>query len=139
MSPLTRFWHLTAEERRLVTEAVVLVTAVRLGLSVLGFRPLRRVLARLGHHRVAVPLSSGRIGWAVRAAARRVPRARTCLVEAIAAETLLARHGYTTQLRIGVARSGAGIDAHAWLEQDGRPVFGHPGPLHAGVLPPIDL
>lgn len=139
MSPLARFWRLPTDERLLIIDAVVLVTAVRIGVSVFGFRRLRRLLARLGRNRVAVPVPRERIAWAVRAAARRVPRARTCLVEALAAETLLARHGYVSQLRIGIARSATGIGAHAWLEQDGRPVFGQPGPFHAGVLPPIDL
>ena len=113
MSPLAKFWRLTADQRRLLIDAVVLVAAVRIGLSVLGLRRLRRLAARFGRSRVAVPVTGERVGWAVRAAARRVPRARTCLVEALAAETLLARHGYSTQLRIGIARAGAGIDHRA--------------------------
>jgi hypothetical protein len=142
MSPLRRFWRLPSEERRLLAGAVALVAAVRIGVAVCGFRRLRRALARLGRRRAAAPLPAARIGWAVRAAAQRVPGARTCLVQALAAETLLARHGHLAQLRIGVARAGAGIEAHAWLEQNGQPVFGQPSPMDHGLLPllpPLDV
>ena len=134
MSPLRRFWRLPSPERKLLVGAVALVTAVRIGVALCGFTLLRRALARLVRRRAAVPLPPERIGWAVRAAARRVPGARTCLVEALAAETLLARHGHAAQLRIGIARAGAGIEAHAWLEREGHPVFGRPR-IDATVLP----
>ena len=142
MNPLLRLWRLPSEERQLLFGAVALVTAVRIGVSVCGLGRLRRALSRLSPRRVEIPLSSERIGWAVRAAAQRVPGARTCLVQALAAETLLARHGHVAQLRIGVARAGAGIEAHAWLEQNGQPVFGQPSPMdHAllPLLPPVEV
>jgi hypothetical protein len=142
MSPLRKLWRLPAEERQLLVGAVALVTAVRVGVSLCGFRRLRRGLAWLGRRRAAVSLPAARIGWAVRAAAQRVPGARTCLVQALTAETLLARHGHPVQLRIAVARAGAGIEAHAWLERDGQSVFGHPSPMdHAllPLLPPLEV
>jgi hypothetical protein len=113
------------------------VAAVRIGVALCGFRRLRRALARLSQRRAAVPLPPERIGWAVRAAAQRVPGADTCLVQALAAEALLARHGHVSQLRIGIARIGAGIEAHAWLERDGHPVFGQPSSIESALLPPL--
>lgn len=137
MGPFLKFWRLPSEERQLLVGAVALVTVVRIGVSLFGFRRLRRALAQLGRCRAAVPLPPERIGWAVHAAAHRVPGARTCLVQALAAETLFARYGHGAQLRIGIARAGAGIAAHAWLERDGQPVFGQPGPTDNVVLPPL--
>jgi hypothetical protein len=68
--------------------------------------------------------SVARIGWAVRAVSRRMPRS-TCLVEALAVQLLLAHHGHRSDLRVGVAR---GVDrrfmAHAWVEVDGGIVVG---------------
>ena len=58
------------------------------------------------------------------AASRRVPKA-TCLTQAIALRTLLARDGKESELRIGVAKAEDGrLEAHAWLESDGRIVIG---------------
>lgn len=50
----------------------------------------------------------------------------TCLVKALAARVLLARHGYRTECRLGVARHSKTdkIYAHAWLEYQGAVVMG---------------
>ena len=136
MSPFRRFRRLSSDERQLLVSAVALVTAVRIGVLMCGFRRLRRALAWLGRRRATVPLPPERIEWAVRAAARRVPGGSTCLVQALAAETLLVRHGHVAEFRIGIARAGEGVEAHAWLERNGHPVFGNPGPAHV-VLPPL--
>jgi hypothetical protein len=67
------------------------------------------------------------IAWAVAAASRYVPKA-TCLVQALAAESLLAQAGYPSRLHIGVAPGkppdGRGLDAHAWLECGGQALVG---------------
>jgi hypothetical protein len=74
----------------------------------------------------------------VEVAARRVPRA-TCLVRALAAQALLARHGHPSQLRLGVARGAdRAFEAHAWLERDGQILIGG-GPEGRYVpLPALD-
>lgn len=46
----------------------------------------------------------------------------TCLVRALALQCFLSRHGYTSELRIGVGRSEKGFEAHAWLV-DGEEVL----------------
>jgi hypothetical protein len=48
----------------------------------------------------------------------------TCLVKALAASKLLARHGYKSTLHIGVKRTDEVFEAHAWVEHDGRPIIG---------------
>lgn len=63
--------------------------------------------------------------WAVKAASRHLFFTPTCLVQALALRTLLLRKGYTSRLRLGVAKdSDALMDAHAWLEMDGRVLIG---------------
>jgi hypothetical protein len=57
-------------------------------------------------------------------AARIVPGA-TCLTQAFAAQLLLARAGYRSQMRIGVAKDEQGqFIAHAWLISNDRVVVG---------------
>ncbi len=130
MSILSRLRGLDRSDRRLFFEAMALTAAVRLGLTLLPFTVVRRCLDRVGS-RTAEPRMSGRprhrvhrIVWAVRAAAARIPAA-TCLVEALAADTLLRRHGHSSSLKIGV-RPGrlVPLDAHAWVECGGTPVIG---------------
>lgn len=58
------------------------------------------------------------------AVALRMPWA-TCLIQAIAAQNVLADHGYASALKIGVSADASGeFAAHAWLEQDGRVLIG---------------
>ena len=105
-----------------------MVWLARLGLWVVPFRALQRAAERLGR-----PLSGSvdpppgeadRIGWAVGSAARFVPRA-SCLTQALAAKTLLARRGHPAEVRLGVARDERGrFLAHAWVECYGRIVVG---------------
>jgi Transglutaminase-like superfamily len=57
-------------------------------------------------------------------ASRYVPTA-TCLAQALAGQTLLAQQGEPAVLRIGVAKNEAGkLEAHAWVESQGRIVIG---------------
>jgi hypothetical protein len=100
------------------------VAAVRLGLSLLSYRVLKRWLKDRQPSRQLDPEEQRRIAWAVRNAARLVPRA-SCLTQAIATQYLFARSGQRSQIRIGVARDPEGrLLAHAWLVSDGRVVIG---------------
>jgi len=119
---------LDREEAGLVLKACILIPSVRLGLAVLPYRAVLRLLAPLS--RVADAPSGPpteaieRIVWAVALVARHSPRS-TCLVQALAARVLLRRAGVSADLRIGVARNaGSGIQAHAWVESNGAVVLG---------------
>ena len=107
-------------------EALPLVVGVRAALWLLLYRREQRLV--LGGRGTA-PDAHGaarpeRITEAVRRASRVVPRA-TCLTQALAAQVLLSRAGYTSRVWIGVARDGsAGLDAHAWVELDGSVILG---------------
>lgn len=122
---LQKFWRLSPPDRRLLVTTVLLLTAMRLGLWLLPFRTLRRGLAR--HAQTSSRFATTppeRIGWAVATAGRYVPGA-TCLTQALAAQFLLERRGYSAHLRIGMARrDGAQFEGHAWVEHEGQIIFG---------------
>ncbi len=142
MSRLRKFRALTSAERHLLLQAMALLLVVSFALRTLPFRwadQLRGwfVDRRLGRGARVSPAPQ-RVTWAVAAAGRVLPRARTCLTQAIAAQILLARYGLSTQLCFGVVlREPANLLAHAWLEHEGRILIGGEGSegyvrLHAG-------
>jgi len=116
----------SSPERRLLIEAARLFMVVRVGLCVVPFPTLHAWLRR--GQDVRPHDSLVRLVWAASAIARRWP-GTTCLLEALVMESMLFRHGYSPTLKIGV-RPGASVsdagrlDAHAWVECDGRVVFG---------------
>jgi Transglutaminase-like superfamily len=128
MGNLLKLVLLCPSERRLLLRSGVLLWAARLGLWLLPFPTLLRLLTKL---RLAEPILAGgnskniqNIGWAIAVASRYVPVA-TCLTQALAGQILLAQHGEPALLRIGVAKSEAGkLEAHAWVESRGRVVIG---------------
>ena len=109
---------------------------VRLGLWVLPFRVVHGMLARsLRQSKRGIPAE--RITWAVSAAARRIPRA-TCLTQALAGLLLLSRYGHAATLRLGVAKDPHGrLQAHAWLESEGRTILGDPRTDAFAPMPPL--
>jgi hypothetical protein len=127
MTMWQRLRALTPFDRRLLLEAGTLMCALQVCLRLLPFTSVRRGLDAIASWRVQPEsgmASAARIVWAVQAAGARLP-ATTCLVEALAADTLLRRHGAASTLRIGVRRgSPLSLDAHAWVECDGTPIIG---------------
>ncbi len=129
MLKLHKFFGLTSEERRLLLTAAFLVGLVRVGLWLLPFPTVRRLLGRLrrpaGADRRSDELSSERIAWAVDVAGKRIPGGGNCLVQAFATQVLLDRRRRTSRLRIGVAKDAQGnLEAHAWVESDGIVIIG---------------
>lgn len=126
MKGLRRFLKLSAAERSVFFRAIPLVAGVRLCLWVLPFRTLHErwalVLPRIASSGQRTRLTPERIVWLVAAASRFVPMAH-CLTRAFAAQLLLARQGQLAKMHIGVRKQGASLDAHAWLEYEGVPLF----------------
>lgn len=119
-----KLWRMPAADRRLHLQAFLAVLACRL-----GYRPSTEPTAGARY----LPASPAAIGQAVEAAGSLVPGA-TCLPKAHAAASLLRRRGVRPRIRIGVRRGqGDGLEAHAWVEVDGRPVTG--GDAAAGYVP----
>jgi len=128
MARLHKLFRITPAEHGLLIKAVFTVAVIRVGLWVLPFRTLRRILAEVTRQNArleAADLTSvDRIVWTVEVASRYVPRA-TCLTQALACQALLARQSCPSQLTIGVAKNQQGkLEAHAWLESQGRIVIG---------------
>ena len=46
---------------------------------------------------------------------------------AVALQWLLARHGCSPSLRLGVRKQGEALEAHAWVECDGIALLERPG------------
>jgi hypothetical protein len=143
MRRLREFWRLPPSYRRLLITALLLIGIVRVGLWLLPFQALRRLLAHTTRE-VAGTRGGGqapinRVAAAVTVASRYVPAA-TCLTQALATQVLLRRCGYAADLRIGVARSGAGeFQAHAWVECQGKIVIGGAQALSRFTpFPPLD-
>jgi hypothetical protein len=122
MRTLRRWRGLTAPRRSLLPHALLVVIGVRLGLFLLPFGVLQRLLG-LARRRVANAYDTCTemdIAWCVERASRFVPGA-TCLTQALATDLLLVRGGIAASLLIGVRRSDrAALEAHAWVEIDGR-------------------
>jgi hypothetical protein len=106
----------------------VLLAVSWCGLRVLSFAMLRRLLNVYSDR-----LPSGSraptvlIAWAVTAAADVFARRRTCLVEALAAQAMLRRHGHHPTLEFGVRSRtdrAAPLEGHAWVTCDGGIVVG---------------
>jgi hypothetical protein len=121
---------------------VVLLSVVRLGLWLLPFQTVRRLLVTITRTAAVLPMPDHttieRVAWAVEVVSRYVPMA-TCLVQALAMQVLLGHLGHPTSLRIGVARNAAGeFEAHAWVECEGRVVIGGTdAPWRFTPLPPL--
>ena len=125
MSALYSLLRMPRRQRNLLWRATFALLLVRVALWLL---PSKRILERA---RQLIPSSRRRMNapdvrtlvWSVEAISRRLPGS-TCLSRALAAQRLLARWGYASELCLGVARSDRELRAHAWLERQGEIVVG---------------
>ncbi|MDJ0795941.1 MAG: lasso peptide biosynthesis B2 protein [Calothrix sp. MO_167.B12] len=130
MKRLSKFLSLTHTERQLFMQAFVLLGLVRLGLWLLPFETLRRLLVIINQ---ANPLglrqyspTTDQIVEAVNRSSRYLPGNAKCLARALTTQALMNRCGYSPELRIGVAKGEQGqFEAHAWIESQGQIVIGH--------------
>ena len=116
-------------DRNLLIRAAFLLLLTRCGLVLLGYARLRRLLSGVSRPHLRAPSECpgevDRIIWAVSTTGAKVLRERPCLVIAMATHCLLSWRGVRTDLRIGAVRGLAGnLEAHAWVEQNGRVLIG---------------
>lgn len=96
---------------------------------------------RLALHTAEPPRARRRLApeeirrWRLRVdrAARLFANPPTCLARCLCLQDFLAAAGQPTDLRIGVRRSRAELEAHAWLEIDGQSVT----PDHGAAFAPL--
>ena len=117
--------RLSRRERLDAARAWLWLVAARTGLTCLSYGSIALLVARIpARPRTHDETAPERCARAVRRASRFVPGS-SCLPQAIAAQCLLRREGWTSQIVFGVARDKDGdLDAHAWLSNDGRIVVG---------------
>ncbi len=102
------------------------------GLRVCSFGTLQKLLSRFAPPATATHgprrAAEARIVWAMSVTRRYLPLARNCLVRALVAQALFGRRGHPVSLRIGVdSTRGRRLQAHAWVESEGRVIVGAPG------------
>lgn len=111
-------------------EAAIAAVIVRLGIAAMRFTALRTTLDRGVRVFARVPPTVTtddvrRVGWSVAAVTSRLPFHSTCLVQSLAVDAMLRRRGVPSSLCVGVQPPARGsLAAHAWVEHDGRVVFG---------------
>jgi len=103
MNRLNKFLRLSFSEKILLVRIWLLLATTRLGLSLLPFTTLRKILTTISPliARGGEAWSEDRLVWAVGAASRYVPRA-TCLAHALAIQLVLKQSGRQASLHIGV-------------------------------------
>ncbi len=110
-----------------------LIVAIRMGLFLLPFRVLVRLVDLIGGAvgRPPDPRFDAELTvWAVEAVGRRLLGRNPCLTQALAVDYLFRRAGVPADLHIGVARQENGeLKAHAWVESEGEVVIGGNEPL----------
>lgn len=137
MRRLSRFRRMRRRDQLLLLQALLLLAAIRVALKVLSLPQIMRFTRRpLPLAFKSIPPS--RVGWAVATASRYVPGA-ACLTQALTAQVLLNGVGVPSVLRIGVAKEGENLAAHAWLESEGAVIFGDSQPEYFTPLPPIPI
>jgi hypothetical protein len=109
-----------------VAEAFFTLWTAKAMLWWLPFERLRSCLQRPVRNPDNVPVERlGEVVWAVKRVSRSWSTTLTCLPQAIAVHSILARRRWHSRLEIGVARNAAGeFEAHAWVELDGRVIIG---------------
>jgi hypothetical protein len=129
MRPFRRFLALRARQRLFLIHCLIAVTAIRLGLKLMPYKRLRRLVEPPSSARHSSVGDLRQVSWGVTAAARLIP-GPTWLTPAGAGQFLLPRGGKRSQIHIGIERgSAATLKAHAWLVSGKRVVLGGPAGL----------
>lgn len=112
-------------ERLLLGEAWLFLLGTGTALRVMPLPRVQALLHRMARSRPprrAWAISADRLAWLVGAAARHHLWSVSCLERSLVLQALLRRCDALPELRIGVRREGDTLQAHAWVEVDGRPV-----------------
>lgn len=125
---LQRFSKLDREARGLFLRGVVLLPLIAGSVRVRGFRGAQAMLERFlrAADRDSQPAENttatnvSRTARMVRAAARYGLVRPTCLEKSLALWWLLGRQGIASSVRIGTRKSAGRLEAHAWVEFEGR-------------------
>ncbi len=119
MKQLHKLAALSLSDLFLLAKVSVLLLAVRLGLALLSFQRVRRILAKAA---TIPPLSSqrqskevARIVWAVTVMAGYLLGNKPCLPQALTVQLLYRQRGYPADLQIGVAKDADDLANDCYL------------------------
>lgn len=117
MGKLRRLIRLPFADKTLLARAWFALLAVDLGVRLASFDAVQHFIDR--HAKAGGVQSPARLQFFVRLAARHHLWKMACLPQALALRWLLAREGVLAAVIIGVRKSDAVLEAHAWVELDG--------------------
>jgi len=104
----------------ILLRAAVLLAVVRAGLGVVSFETWRRWAQAPRAAAETIPGQVERIAWLVEAAANHHVLRMTCLPRSLVLLRLLTRLGAPAELKLGVRQHQGRLQAHAWVEWQGR-------------------
>ena len=138
MKPLLRILTISKSDLAIILRAFFILNFVRLGLFLLPFSVLQKLLYRASHLSRSAKsrdchIAIKKIVWAVNVSSRYTPGLVKCLARALTTQTLMKFCGYSPQLQIGVIKADDGIQAHAWIEHEGQVVIGNLSNLNTFV------
>lgn len=132
--PITRFFRLEGEQRRLLLQAFSELHRARRALSQ---KPFRELIDGLEAHKGEFYGSAGgqdvqgqarAVAWAVRVASAYAPWKSSCLAQVLAAQKLMQARGIGGAMYIGAARGEENdFSAHAWLKHGETFITGESG------------
>jgi len=121
---IAKFRALSWPERKLLFYSMLLLPLFWVGLRVFGLPRLRGWLN--GSARIDQPPRTREdleaMGALVNIAGNHAPWPSTCLTRSLLLGWLLGRRGVRSELRIGVRLDEGRLDAHAWVEYEGKPI-----------------
>lgn len=124
MDRLRKFMALPRDERHMLLAALGGLPIIIAGVRLLGYKRVHRLLSV---PRTAIPQPSNsrrtdadRIAAMVQLAARHGLVRGNCLSRSLLLWRMLQRRRIPAEIRFGVRSDVAGMQAHAWVEQDGR-------------------
>ena len=126
MRLLNKFFSLPKTHQKLLFKAFSLVVLIRIGLWIFPFKLIQKIVN-------FIPISSNQlkkyskndIVWAIETASNYVVGTKLCLVKSLAAQVLLIRNNYKSNIQFGVTKDvKEKLEAHAWVECDKKIVIG---------------
>jgi hypothetical protein len=141
MNRFKKFFCLPNSEKVLLIKALLILAAVRVILWIRPSNSIREPFFKISPNSYdprPSQITPDKIVWAVTIAGQYIPGS-ACLAKALAAQIMLSRAHYPSNLRIGVSRQNEDqLEAHAWLESGGRVIMGGSGLERYTKLPIIN-
>ncbi len=127
MNKVKRIMGASTHEKTMAAQTLFWLWFFGLRNMILPYRVTKRwmslEIADYSTARIQDELTIRKVTGLVRRLKQYAPRAN-CLTQALATKEVLRRYGQNANIRLGVVRSDISIDAHAWVEIEGRIVLG---------------